>query len=116
MLRPLPESITVDNGGEFAGRALDEVVFKEVLKFCFRDSSCGRAEDLLDPHIIRCQQRSEYLDEAVSLWQESVCWQEWHKKLGGTQRFKHYTVYFDDAGSLNVVASTCEIGTQNIEP
>lgn len=89
-----------------------EVVFAEVLIFDFRDSSCGRADDVIDPHTIRCQHQSEYLAEAVALWQESVGWQEWQKKRGGAQRFKHYTVYFDDAGSVDVVASRCEVRTQ----
>jgi hypothetical protein len=85
-----------------------EVAFTDVLIFEFRDSSCGRAEDVINPHIIRCQSQSAYLAEAVDLWQVSVGWQEWQQKRGGAQRFKHYTMDFDDAGSLDVVAAKCE--------
>ncbi len=85
------------------------ILFKELLTFEYWDSSCCPAENILPPTEVRVLDQSEYLDRIRSVWDERVGWQEWQKKQGGSSRFKHFTVYFDDAGSLDVIAARCSV-------
>ena len=85
------------------------ILFQEVLSFEYRDSSCCRAEDVLPSTEIRSRADSEYLRTVTDRWHEFVGGQEWQQGKGGRGRFQHFTLYFDDACSLNIVASACEI-------
>ena len=86
-----------------------QVVFEEVLAFEYRQGPCCRADDILAPDEIQCLTESDYLGAVVELWQESVGWQDFHQRKGGAARFKHYTMFFDDSGCVNVVASGCRV-------
>ena len=87
--------------------------FEEVLSFEYRDSSCCCAEDVLAPSEIRVQSDSLYLRLVTERWSESVGNHGWQLSMGGRGRFLHYTIYFDDACSLNVVASACEASSNS---
>lgn len=84
--------------------------FEEVLAFEYRQVACCRADDVVGAHEIRCLEKSTYLSDVIDRWQESVGWQEWQQEQGGDARFKHFTIFFDDAGCVNVVAASCALG------
>jgi hypothetical protein len=86
-----------------------QVVFEEVLSFEYRDSSCCRGEDVLPSTDIRCQAHSEYLKAVTDRWQDSVGRQTWQQEKGGRGRFQHFTICFDDACCLNIIASSCAV-------
>jgi len=94
-----------DNGSIQQGR----LVFEEVLAFEYFEGSCSPPESVLGSTEVRALDESEYLDRVRSGWDEAFGWQDWQLKLGGVNRFKHFTVYFDDAASFNIVASSCRI-------
>lgn len=94
-----------DDGSTRWGR----VVFHEVLSFEYRDSSCCRAEDVLPSTEIRGRTDSEYVRVVTDRWHESVGSQAWQQGKGDRGRFRHFTVYFDDACCLNIVASACGV-------
>jgi len=94
-----------DDGRITSGR----ILFEELLSFRYWDISCCPAQNVLAATEVRVLEKSDYLDEIKSLWNESVGWQEWQKEQGGSDRFRHFTIYFDDAGSLDVVAARCHI-------
>ena len=84
-----------------------QITFKEVLAFEYRQDVCGRETDITDGSSeVQVLEQSEYLSDVVSRWQETVGWQDWQQKQGGAARFKHFTVFFDNAASINVVAAT----------
>ena len=89
--------------------ATGEIEFTEVIAFRFWDESSSPAENVLEATEIREQQESEYLRLVVGRWNEAVGWQQWQKERGGPDRFRHFTAFFDDAGSLDVVSARCDI-------
>lgn len=94
-----------DDGRITRGR----VLFEELLSFRYWDGSCCPAQNVLAATEVRVLEKSGYLDEIRGCWNESVGWQEWQKEQGGSDRFRHFTIYFDDAGSLDVVAARCHV-------
>lgn len=52
---------------------------------------------------------SKWLSEVLARWNESVGWIDWHKQQGGASRFRHFSLFFDDAGCINTIAASCEI-------
>ncbi|HLA85746.1 MAG TPA: hypothetical protein VJL29_13225 [Thermoguttaceae bacterium] len=89
--------------------AWSEISFEEALAFEYREAACCRADDVIGAHEVRCLERSAYLSDVIDRWQASVGWEEWQQKQGGAARFKHFTVFFDDAGCVNVVAASCAV-------
>lgn len=94
-----------DDGRVTNGR----ILFEDLLSFQFWDSSCCPAQNVLPATEVRVLEQSQYLDGVKGRWDETVGWQEWQQKQGGIGRFRHFTVYFDDAGSIDVIASKCHI-------
>jgi hypothetical protein len=88
---------------------LVRVLFSEMLAFEFRDSSCCDADGIVNAHEVRCLSQSDRLSMIVALWQTSVGWQDWQLKQGGAERFKHFTMYFDDAACIHIVAGACQV-------
>lgn len=86
-----------------------QLVFDEVLALDYRQSICCRHSDILDARQMRVLSESPYRSDIVAQWQQAVGWQEWQQKQGGAARFKHFTLYFDDAGSINVVAASATV-------
>jgi len=92
-----------DDGVITCGR----ILFEELLSFKYWDGSCGPARNVLAATEVRVLEKSDYLDEIKGRWNESVGWHDWQKEQGGSDRFRHFTIYFNDAGSLDVVAARC---------
>jgi hypothetical protein len=86
-----------------------KIVFTEILVLELRDFACCRADDVIGCKEIRSQADSPLLKDAINQWQETVGWQDWQQARGGADRFRHFTIWFDDAASLNVVASACQV-------
>ena len=82
-----------------------EIVFTEVLNFEYRQASCLEAVDILCPTEMLCLCKSDRLNFILQLWQKSVGWQEQDLRKLGVERFKHYKMYFDDSGCVEVIAS-----------
>lgn len=101
--------VTYDCGQDSGGIEQGRLTFEEVLAFEYRDSTCCLPESVLPATEIRTQETSAFLGSVRTRWDEAVGWQEWQEKRGGASRFKHFTVYFDDAGCLDVVASGCQV-------
>lgn len=86
-----------------------QVDFKEVLACEYRQLACCRDIDVIEPNEVRVLRQSSYLSDTISRYEASFGYQEWQKQKGGGARFVHYTIFFDDAGCINVIAS--EIST-----
>lgn len=87
-----------------------KLLFEEVISYEWRDNSCVEEDDVVNFDKIRSQDKSCFLVGKTSLWQERYGWQEFQKNKGGKKRFRHFTIYFDDAGCINIIASKCTIG------
>jgi hypothetical protein len=66
-------------------------------------------ETVVQSDAVVCRSQSAFLTSVVDPWEEMVGWHDYQKGLGGRDRFKHYLLYFDNACSVQVVASTCEV-------
>ena len=82
-----------------------QINFGEVLKFEYRQEACCRETDIVASHEVRVLEESQNLSQVLCRWQQSVGWQEWQQRQGSAERFKHFTVFFDDAGCIDVVAA-----------
>jgi len=89
------------------------LVFQVILAFEYRDSSCIHAEDVLPSDDVRSTKQSNYLTETVDLWFDAVGKHAWQQSRGGRDRFKHFTVFFDNACSINIIAASCETAPNN---
>lgn len=87
-----------------------ELLFKEVLAYEYRQAACCEAEHIIGSEHLASYLNSEWLNKIVSIWKESVGWQEWQQQQGGEHRFKHFRIYFDDAACVDIVAATCSVG------
>jgi hypothetical protein len=85
-----------------------QVIFHNILSFEYRDVSCCKPESVVGAGEVRCVLKSDRLSTIIKQWQNSVGWQEWQQKQGGAERFKHFTIYFDDAACIDVIAGSCE--------
>lgn len=94
-----------DDGRVTSGR----IVFEELLSVQYWDGSCCPAQNVLPPTEVRVLEESDYLGEVRGRWNDAVGWHDWQKEQGGARRFRHFTVYFDDAGSLDVIAAKCHV-------
>lgn len=84
-----------------------EVVFEDVLQFEFRPMPCCTADDVVGATEVRVGTTSQRLTTMLERWQKAVGWQEWQQKQGGSARYKHFTLFFDDAGCIDVIAAVC---------
>lgn len=87
------------------------VVFDDVLQFEFRPAPCCTADDVVGATEVRVRTASPRLATVLERWLEAVGWQEWHRKQGGSARYRHYTMFFDDAGCVDVIAASCQPST-----
>jgi hypothetical protein len=82
------------------------VRFDEVLLFEFRTHrGCG-ADRILSSEGVRSLQESELLSEILGPLDVPSVWEELEAKKGGPARFRHYTIFFDDSGCVDVIASS----------
>jgi hypothetical protein len=104
-----PDSLVVEYDYEMddGTHKWTKVLFEDILAFEWRNNCCFKAEDVLNSQVMRFKKKSKYLDSILKVWQALIGWHEYQIKLGGKDRFKHFTMYFDDAGTINVVAANC---------
>ena len=86
-----------------------KIVFGEVLAAEYRQNVCCDADSIIDAREVRSTTEPSRLAEVLKVWNESVGWQEWQQKQGGASRFKHFTVFFDDAGCVDAIAASCDV-------
>jgi hypothetical protein len=92
------------------------VHFSDVLEFRFQQAACCVADDVLDSNELQVVGESPLLRAVVERWKDSIGWQEWQQKQGGSGRFKHYKLYFDDAGCIDVIAGDHVVPTTVLPP
>lgn len=85
------------------------IQFEDVLSCQFWDGSCSPADVVIGASECRVLENSGLLEEVVNRWVETVGWCEWQERRIGRNAFRHFTVYFDNAGALEVVAAKCRI-------
>jgi hypothetical protein len=86
------------------------IAFAEVLASEYRQISCCTEDSIVGFREIRVANQSSWLSGILHRWSESVGWQDWQKQQGGASRFKHFTIFFDDACCMSVVARSCDPG------
>jgi hypothetical protein len=86
------------------------IVFKEVLASQYRQAVCLEADDITPSNALVRMSESPWLEQLRQRWYDHVGWQANQTRLGGGGRFFHFHLYFDDAGSLDVVAASYIIG------
>ena len=82
--------------------------FREVLAYQWLSDVCCSAEHILRFDSMRASADSAWLTELLDRWDRLVEWRQYQEELGGRKRFRHYRVYFDELGCLDVVASSVE--------
>jgi hypothetical protein len=103
--------LQVDYDYEFDNGTIEwsKIVFTEVILFEWRDNPCCRPDDIVEWSGVRCVGDSDFLNTLKERWKKLVGHTDWDQNKGSENRFKHYTVYFDDVGSLNIIASGCSV-------
>jgi hypothetical protein len=101
--------VAYDCEGDDGSITEGQITFEDLLSFRYWDCSSCPAENVLGATELRELNQSDYLNAVRARWDESVGWHEWQKDKGGGERYKHFTIYFDDAGSVDVVASRCRV-------
>ena len=85
------------------------VVFEDVLQFEFRPDPCPTADDIADDirsaTEMRVRDASQRLTTVLERWQVTLGSHEWQQKQGGAARYRHFSIWFDDAGCIDVIAS-----------
>lgn len=80
--------------------------FEEVLLLQYRANACNDEFDVLDSTQMRVSRDSQLLKAILSRWQDFVGSHEHQQRLGGSARFQHFTIFFDDGGCVDVIASS----------
>ena len=101
--------VIVEYDHEYDDGSVDwaQIVFDEALVFEYREATCCKEEDMIGATEVRCLTESDLLTQVLNRWKQPVGWQEWQQEQGGAERFKHFTVFFDDAGCVEAVAASC---------
>lgn len=81
------------------------LVFEEVLKVLYKQAICCDGDDIDAYNQIISTQNSKLWSTVIARWEKRVGWHKFQKEQGGKERFKHYKIYFDDAGCVDVIAS-----------
>ena len=81
------------------------VTFSEVAYFVFGQEACCEADDLSGSQELAILCSSDLLNTLAPRWQAAVGWQPFQANLGGFARFRHFKLYFDNVGSVQVIAS-----------
>lgn len=82
-----------------------DITFQEVLFMQFSQIACCKEEQIINSDSICCYTDTKLLIDMLDEWEDSVGWQEWQQKQGGAGRFKHYRIFFDDVGCIDVISS-----------
>lgn len=86
-----------------------EIKFKEVLAYRFDEWVCADGNPYLDFRKMAEFDTSPWLLRKLDKWDVSVGWQKFQIDKGGRSRFRHYMIYFDDQGILEVIGSSYQI-------
>lgn len=86
-----------------------ELIFRDVLAVDYRQFACCADESVVDSNEVHSKAESTWLSEVLARWNETVGWLDWQKRQGGASRFRHFSVFFDDAGCINTIATSCEV-------
>lgn len=87
----------------------EKILFFDVLSVEYNQAACCSEDSVVSAREIRTTSISSRLTEMTKRWKESVGWQDWQQEQGGASRFKHFTIFFDDAGCVEVIAASCEV-------
>jgi len=85
------------------------VRFEDVLQVEVKPDVCCTVGDIVPSGQVRVKTDGARLSSLLERWTEAVGHHEWQKKKGGASRFRHFTLYFDDAGCVHVIAATVEV-------
>ena len=88
------------------------LIFRGVLAIEFMRDSCCRLEDIAGYKYLQCNVSSDWRDGHIERWERSVGFHDIQKELGGSARFRHYRVSFDDNSAINVLAEQVEIDAE----
>ena len=88
------------------------LVFNDVLAYAYRQIACCEAEHMSGSKAIQRFRASKWLAGMLKVWQAAVGWQQWQQQQGGAQSFRHFRVFFDDAGCVDVIARSCNIAEE----
>lgn len=83
--------------------------FEDVLQVEMRPDVCCTVHDIVPSGELRAKSDGDRLSAVVGLWDERVGRHECERNKGGSSRFRHFTVYFDDAGCVDVVAASAKV-------
>ena len=83
--------------------------FQDVLQVELKPDVCCTVGDIVPSGELRVKTDGYRLSAVAGRWDERVGHHQWEQKKGGSGRFRHFTVYFDDAGCVDVVAATAEV-------
>lgn len=111
-LRLQPGELVVEYDYETDGGAIEwhKITFGDVLAVNYRDGASCTGDSVVGYREVRSLTHSAFLAEVLSQWNVSVGWEEWQKKQGGSSRFRHFTICFDDDGCVDVIAASCDVG------
>lgn len=85
------------------------LIFEEVIAFEYRQAACARLDDILPARTIRCQTQSGFLAEIMESWCSTLGEAAKGSDGSGPSQFQHFTIYFDDSASINVVAASARV-------
>lgn len=85
------------------------VHFEDVLQVELRADSCCSAGDVAPCRELRVSTDSERLIGVVALWEARVGGHDWQRRQGGRERFRHFSLYFDDSACVDVVAASARV-------
>jgi hypothetical protein len=83
-----------------------EIVFHEVIAFRFHQEVCVTEFLDIDYENLVISASSNWLNLVVGQWKEIVGWHEYQFKIGGSERFLHFSISFDDIGILELISSS----------
>src|SRR5216684_3402947 len=101
--------LTYDAYGEDRKRHWVTIRFADVIAYCYTQDGSETAEQLKGYHKLVCDTESAWRTQIIQRWEESYGDHAYQKELGGSARFKHYNIYFDHHGAVDVIASGFEI-------
>jgi hypothetical protein len=102
-------SLKYDNESDSGTTAWVLMQFEDVLAYKVHQSICASADSLVPSNEVRCLQQSHWLSEVTRRWSEAVGWQDYQRRLGGAERFKHFQIYFDDVCTVQVIAASYKV-------
>lgn len=114
-LRGASLTVKYDCEDDRGGVSWVDVNFEEALAHKVFQSVCSDPGDLVPSKKVRVTSESPFRNEVVGRWNAAVGIQEFQRRKGGAARFKQCQIYFDDACSILIIASSLKIGVPSVE-